>query len=188
MALKPCQGCGKQVDTTAKACPGCGRPNPTVSGYAKLFATFFVLTLVIGGTIKACSCMSDAVDEARTGAMAPAKAMQAAASVKPIAVTADELYRAYDANEAAADERFKGKPLLVEGVIASIDKDIFDSTHLVLSARGALIGVNAALNRDETPTARKLKKRQRVEVQCRGGGLTLNTPTLDNCAITATWQ
>lgn len=29
MALKPCQGCGREVDETAVACPGCGRPKPT---------------------------------------------------------------------------------------------------------------------------------------------------------------
>lgn len=31
MALKPCQGCGRQVDETAAACPGCGRPKPTTA-------------------------------------------------------------------------------------------------------------------------------------------------------------
>lgn len=28
MPLKPCQGCKKEVDTTAKTCPNCGRPSP----------------------------------------------------------------------------------------------------------------------------------------------------------------
>jgi TM2 domain-containing membrane protein YozV len=26
MALKPCDGCGREIDTLAAACPGCGRP------------------------------------------------------------------------------------------------------------------------------------------------------------------
>jgi hypothetical protein len=29
--LVPCQGCGREIDTTAKACPGCGRPDPAVA-------------------------------------------------------------------------------------------------------------------------------------------------------------
>jgi len=28
MALKPCNGCGKEVDETARSCPNCGRPDP----------------------------------------------------------------------------------------------------------------------------------------------------------------
>jgi hypothetical protein len=55
MALKPCQGCGKQVDTTAKTCPGCGRPNPASSGALRLFGGFFVATLVLGTAAKLCS-------------------------------------------------------------------------------------------------------------------------------------
>lgn len=38
MALKPCHGCNAQVDTTARICPHCGRPNPTASKKLKLVA------------------------------------------------------------------------------------------------------------------------------------------------------
>jgi len=35
MALAKCLECGKQVSRSAKACPNCGKPDPTVSDLAK---------------------------------------------------------------------------------------------------------------------------------------------------------
>lgn len=50
MALKPCKGCGKAVDTTAKACPGCGRPHPTTSsGLKAIVFVVLVGALFLGG-------------------------------------------------------------------------------------------------------------------------------------------
>lgn len=124
----------------------------------------------------------------------PGYAAQTAASKpkpppeKPIAVKSEKLHRDYDDNEASADEKYKGRLLLVEGVIQSIDKDMFDNTILILSGGGAFAGVHAKLTEAEAPKARTVKKRQRIEVECRGGGRVLNSAMLDNCAITATWQ
>lgn len=58
MALKPCQGCGREVDQTAKACPGCGRPNPTGSGkVVKLMAGFGMLTILgVSGIVCVAFC------------------------------------------------------------------------------------------------------------------------------------
>jgi hypothetical protein len=53
MALKPCNGCGKEVDETARSCPNCGRPNPAKSNAAKgragAIATVLVVLFAIGG-------------------------------------------------------------------------------------------------------------------------------------------
>jgi hypothetical protein len=53
MALKPCNGCGKEVDETARSCPNCGRPNPARSnamkGRAAAIAVALVALFAIGG-------------------------------------------------------------------------------------------------------------------------------------------
>jgi hypothetical protein len=49
MALKPCQGCKKEVDTSARACPNCGRPNPT----AAPLSLRRILKLVVGTAVGA---------------------------------------------------------------------------------------------------------------------------------------
>lgn len=46
MALRPCKGCKKEVDATAKACPHCGRPNPTTSDAVKAIGGLAVLGVV----------------------------------------------------------------------------------------------------------------------------------------------
>jgi hypothetical protein len=45
MALKPCKGCKKEVDTTAKACPNCGRPSPTASGCGQVVGAVLAVVL-----------------------------------------------------------------------------------------------------------------------------------------------
>src|SRR3954468_1002371 len=47
-----------------------------------------------------------------------------------INVTADELVQAYKANEVAADQRFKGKILLVSGTVDTIGKDVMDTPYV----------------------------------------------------------
>lgn len=43
----------------------------------------------------------------------------------PMSITAKQFHRDYQANEARADEKYKGKLLTVTGNVASIDKDLW---------------------------------------------------------------
>lgn len=45
--MKPCS-CGKQLDNSAKACPGCGKTFRVTSGLTKFIAIFIVVIAVIG--------------------------------------------------------------------------------------------------------------------------------------------
>jgi hypothetical protein len=70
MSLKPCQGCGREVDTTAAACPGCGRPSPTVSGGSKVARGLGCgivmpvgIAIVLSAAAKACSDVGEAVSK-----------------------------------------------------------------------------------------------------------------------------
>lgn len=49
--MKPCT-CGKQLDNSAKACPGCGKTFKVTSGFTK-FVLGFILVVVIVGVIGA---------------------------------------------------------------------------------------------------------------------------------------
>lgn len=53
MGLTPCNGCGKEVDETARSCPNCGRPNParsnSMKGRAAAIAVALVALFAIGG-------------------------------------------------------------------------------------------------------------------------------------------
>ena len=173
----------------AVMCPGCGRSRPGVNSSRQL-ATLVIGFLVLVGVVK---CLSDRnkrdrAARARVAGMTAAAPKPAPPPEKAIPVKAEKLHRDYAANEAAADDKYKGKLLLVEGVIRSIDKDTFDNVVLVLNSGNRSSGVHATLTKDAASEASELKKRQRVEVQCRGGSRTMKSATLDACAITATWR
>jgi tRNA_anti-like len=187
MALKPCLGCGRQVDTSAAACPQCGRPKPTVKPTPKWLVA--VVGIAMFGGIYKCIVGSEPEPSwKRAGLSGPVPAEPPPSPSPPLAVTAQALHSAYDQNEVSADQKYKGKRLVVEGVIRSIDKDMFDNVVLVLAAGDMFAGVHATLTRAEAPKAAELKKRQRVEVECVGSGKIINSAMLKDCAITATWK
>ena len=47
MALKPCTGCGRRIDTTARKCPGCGRLLPTTPNALKGFAAAILVAFAV---------------------------------------------------------------------------------------------------------------------------------------------
>jgi len=68
-------------------------------------------------------------------------------------ITSQQLYNAYEANEVAADQKYKGKILLVSGEIEDIAKDITDTiykrsttSYSVMKGRVDLISSRSALS------------------------------------------
>lgn len=98
-------------------------------------------------------------------------------------VSAKELGKAYEENEAAADSRFKGKVLEVSGTIKSITKDAVDDVIVELGTGNEVFGVQAKLTKEEELKAVDLKKGQSAKVRCTGGGEVTSIPMLDECVI-----
>lgn len=46
MALKPCLECGAKVSSSARFCPGCGNPRPSVSMAMKVLGTLVLFPIV----------------------------------------------------------------------------------------------------------------------------------------------
>jgi len=98
-------------------------------------------------------------------------------------VDANELWNDYRENEVAADERYKGHVLIVDGVVASIDKDFLDHIVIRLKSRNEFMGTMATMEDAEKRTAASLRRGQRVLVQCRGGTMIMGSPTLEDCTF-----
>lgn len=96
-------------------------------------------------------------------------------------ITANELHRLYNYNEVAADERFKGKPVVVAGTIMKISKDIFGSTYLVLGAGNMFASVQAALAKESAAGAGSLAPGMAIALACHGAGMILTSPILKDC-------
>ena len=131
-------------------------------------------------------------DRETTGfaATSTATPTSAAREVKPtkreepsVEVSATALFNAYEANEVAADDRYKGKKLLVTGTLASVDKDFTDSVVLHLAGPNPFMHISATLDDDEKSKAARLSKGDKVTVLCEGRGRIVGSPVLGDCVV-----
>ena len=93
------------------------------------------------------------------------------------------LFQDYEANEVAADNRYKGKPLRVTGRVFSVEKNLMDAAVLGLTSGNTIFRPMATLTPDVTPRAAALVKGDTVVVQCTGGGSMMRMPQLENCDL-----
>ncbi|CAN7472609.1 OB-fold protein [Paraburkholderia hospita] len=101
---------------------------------------------------------------------------------QPKKVSLDTLYNDYQANEVAADNKYRGHLLMVSGPINRIAKDLLDRTYLALNLERSVFDVAAVLASPYIPTAATLAKGQTVTLVCVGDGKAI-TPNLKDCAI-----
>jgi hypothetical protein len=96
-------------------------------------------------------------------------------------VTAIELFSAYQRNEVLADSQYKGKALIVTGVVADIRKDMLDNAVVDLATTNQFESVFAYLGKSEETKAATLSKGMTVTLLCEGNGATVGSPSLRNC-------
>lgn len=80
-------------------------------------------------------------------------------------VSANQLYREYESNEVAADRKYKGKIVVVSGVIRDIGKDILDNAYVVIGGEGFLDGVQCTFEKPDETSLASLSKGQRVTIK-----------------------
>lgn len=97
-------------------------------------------------------------------------------------LSADQLYYEYNANEVAADARYKGKVVVVFGTIQSIGKDVLGSAYIVVGGRGLLDGAQCTFTKGEESSVARLLKGQRVSVKCQVSGKMGNVQ-LNKCSL-----
>jgi len=100
-------------------------------------------------------------------------------------LSAAQLYSEYEANEVAADQKYEGKILRVQGTVAEIGKDVFFDTppYVTLGVVGGFdwyLGVVCFFN-EENEVA-QLSKGDTITVQGRYEGYLLGV-SLEGCYI-----
>ncbi len=142
-----------------------------------------------GNTVKAIVGGDIAPPSSSPATAASPSASVAQAPVNPVtllAASAKELYDDYQKNEVAADEKYKGKRLAIFGRIASIEKDALDHMLVKIKVGKSMVeDVVAQIRESEKPKVVRLEKNRGVYVLCDGAGMVLQTPMLDNCAISS---
>jgi tRNA_anti-like len=95
--------------------------------------------------------------------------------------TAEQYDADYDANEVAADQKYKGKKILLTGVIESINEDFKGGAYLVLKASNPFMGVHAELNSRGKAGASAMAKGTTIYLVCDSGTRIMGSATARNC-------
>lgn len=99
-------------------------------------------------------------------------------------VTILELLKAYKGNELAADNKYKGKWLMVVGKVDEIKKDILDDAFVTIGSgkEFEIPQAQAYFDSSETSALAELEKGQMIGVLCKGDGLLMNV-LLKECIL-----
>lgn len=182
MALINCKQCKHQYSTDFfPKCPNCGRKRGMSAA-----KRFFLGTLALIIFVKIVSAGGRGANTMSVAA-APADELPTAGarveSPAPLPVSASALWKAYDSNEVSADDLYKGRLLLITGIVASIDKDFADNIVLQLASGQMFQSVHAKLHDSQKSSAASLTKNQRVAVLCKGSGRIIGSPMLTDCIL-----
>lgn len=97
-------------------------------------------------------------------------------------VSADQLYNDYNSNEVAADAKYKGKIVLISGIIQDIGKDIMGQAYVVIGGKGFIDGVQCLFTKGEEFSVARLSKGESVtikgEVEGKMGNVLVRKATL----------
>lgn len=162
----------------------------TVGGLIPLISSLvlspiiYFIGLAIFGAAVSSSSYKDYAERAKAAA-ADAQVAQGEAStaraVPAVEVTASQLFAAYEANEVAADNEYKGKALAVSGKVAGINKDFTDEVYVELESGSPFQSIHARGIPQDAAAA--LQKGQSITVECVGSGLMVGSPILKDCTL-----
>ena len=186
---KKCPRCAETIKAEAKVCRHCGydfekghgpethvMPSPPDKKSKKgLVGCAVVLGLIILAVLLFGSGGSD---DGSVGSADPAKPAEPA-----LKVTARELATAYEANEAAAQQRFGNKPLEVTATVTGVQLDFSDKPFLTLAGANEFTGPQAQLTEASQTKASGLAKGNAVTLICGGVSEVVGTPMLSDCEI-----
>lgn len=141
-----------------------------------------ILAIVGGGVLLlfvTCSiCMGTFMAKPSNTAPVP---VQTQNTEPPIYVSADELCNAYNNNEVAADIKYKGRVLIVTGVVESVvGKDFSDKPFIMVTGKYEM--VQCMFTDKDLSTLAGISKGSNISVQGTFRGKEL-WPILDNCSI-----
>ncbi|MYM41923.1 OB-fold protein [Duganella qianjiadongensis] len=113
---------------------------------------------------------------------APLESPVASEEVKDDGVlTAQQYWFAYQANEVAADLKFRSKPVTIKGVVRGVRKGAFGGMYVDLATADEHKDVSTSFETELEAYVAKLSKGDQVILTCIGNGLSFGVPTLRNC-------
>lgn len=101
-------------------------------------------------------------------------------------VTAKEIARKYADNEVAADQEFKGKTVLLEGIVQDIQSGIGDEPFLVFNGVNMFLGPQAKFKTPDIQRIANIRKGEKQRLVCVAAGEAIGNPFFDDCVFLET--
>ena len=182
---KACPRCAETIKAAAMACKHCGfafaggsavpapQSNKLLKGFGIAVAVIVGLVVLgaIVGTPKGTSTANSSTVAANSS------------DVAGLEVSAAEVYRAYEANEQAAQLKYGAQPVRISGEIASIELDAADEPMVSLRAGDMLEEVTLHFGSDFSATAAKLRKGEWFTAKCNTVSEMMGAPQLEDCTM-----
>lgn len=169
MALVKCAECGNDVATSAAACPKCGAPASWRHPKSK------VLLFVVGGlgVVLLGTCLIGVVAAVvKPGASKPSPS--AAESARWVDIR--KFLAEYADNEVRADSAFKGRYVLIDGIVSDVKRDLRNTIYITIGT-GQLLEipqVQCFFSEVHAAQAAQFSKGSKITVRGRVDGLMGN--------------
>lgn len=103
-------------------------------------------------------------------------------SFADISVSSKELFSVYDKNEINGDNKYKGKILVVRGVVESVGRDFANNIYISLEGDGFIRHVQCFFNEEHVDEVGDVESGSVIEVRGMCSGMVLNV-MIEDCEI-----
>lgn len=178
MALIKCKECGKEMSDEALVCPNCGIKSPKKSQVKET-----IVGLLFFAGVAAWFFSGPQTPTSTTAAAPDAPATETTKDSPRIVVQvgAAELYKAYESNEVAADEKIKGRIVEISGRVQAIDKDFMENIVINLATPNQFNPARLTMVDSEKALAINLKKGEKAVIRCEKMSRLMGSPSGSDC-------
>ena len=207
MALITCKECKQQVSDSAGRCPSCGakvrKPLSAIHWAGIIFFGLPVLLLFFAmmGTDSTNQGASDSSPTAYKYQLSSKEshllnwivddeekafiegAQNIAFDARVVKVTAKEVAKKYADNEVAADQEYKGKTVLLEGVVQDIQSGIRDEPSLIFKGVNMFMGPQAKFKAPDIQRIAAIRKGEKQRLVCVAAGEVVGNAFFRDCVF-----
>lgn len=207
MALTLCKECQKQISDSAGRCPSCGakirKPLSAIHWIGIIFLgapalLIFFAVLVTDSTSNSASNSSSSaykyslssketyllnwlIDDEEKAFVNGLENMSFDARV--VKVTAKGVAKKYADNEVAADQEYKGKTVLLEGIVQDIQSGVGDAPFIVFKGVNMFMGPQAKFKRPDIQRIAAIRKGEKQRLVCVADGEAIGNAFFRDCVF-----
>ena len=186
MKMTKCKKCGKVFPMNMSNCPDCfAKRSLPVGSVVGITICCVILAICLGSIIgilvseQPTAVADDYPQEVEN------KAEIDYTEIDYIEVTANDIFSAFEENEIAAEEKFKGQLVKITGIVSDINsKSTLISANILLKVDGSVFGcVQCNFNSENSKALSTVEKGQNVTIVGTCEGLSLYNVMINACEL-----